>query len=130
MRRLGCRWTRSAPGLSCYKIVIMNEACGLATCKTFTKKKNWICSSKTCTYFSVLMVYAPMHPHTIREAQAGWSLLFSKMQPLWFPNRISNFDSFDHKTVFHFTSARFKCTLAQKSQQCFRMVFTYGFLFA
>ncbi len=63
---------------------------------------------KTC---KLPMLYAFMHPHTIRDAgfwtERWWhagrspcSLARRTWRP-WFPTRMSNLDSFDHRTLFH-----------------------------
>lgn len=41
--------------------------------------------------------------------------------------RISDFDSPDHRTVFHFVSVCFKQALAQIRHHCFFIMFTCGF---
>ncbi len=49
---------------------------------------------------------------------------------LWFPTRMSNLDSSDHRTPFHFETVHFKWALAHRTRPCFWIMFTYGFLFA
>ncbi len=46
-----------------------------------------------------------------------------------FPKRTSNFDSSDHRTVFHFATVHFKWALAQRKRLRFWIMFRYGFFF-
>ncbi len=86
-----------------------------------------ICCSKTFIYLSAFIVpsktcklpipYALMHPHTIRDAgfwtERWWhtgrspSYLARRTQRLWFPTRMLNLDSSDHRTLFHFETVHF-----------------------
>ncbi len=78
--------------------------------------------------------------HTVRDAgfwaEHRWhagrspSSLARRTQHLWFPTRMSNLDSSDHWTLFHFETVHFKWVLAHRTQQHFWTMFTYGFLFA
>ncbi len=43
---------------------------------------------------------------------------------------MSNFDSSDHRTHFHFETVHFKWALAHRTWLCFWTMFTYGFFFA
>ncbi len=80
-----------------------------------------------------------MHPHTIRDAgfwtECWWhagrspSSLARRTQHLWFQTRMSNLDSSDHRTLFHFETVHFKRALAHRSRRLFWTMFTYGFLF-
>ncbi len=109
-----------------------------------------ICCSKTFIYLSAFIVpsktcklpipYALMHPHTIRDAgfwtERWWhagrspSSLARRTQHPWFPTIMSNLDSSDHRTLFHFETVHFKWALAHRTRQRFWTMFTYGFLFA
>ncbi len=48
----------------------------------------------------------------------------------WFPTRMSNLDSSDHRKCFHFKTVHFKWALAHRTRQRFWTMFTFGFLFA
>ncbi len=48
----------------------------------------------------------------------------------WSPTRMSNLDSSDHRTLFHFETVHFKWVLANRTQRRFWTMFTYGLLFA
>ncbi len=84
--------------------------------------------------------YALMHPHTIRDAgfwtERWWhagrspSSLARRTRRPWFPTRMSNLDSSDHRTLLHFETVHFKWALAHRTRWCFWTMFTYGFLFA
>ncbi len=43
---------------------------------------------------------------------------------------MSNLDSSDHRTLFHFETVHFKWALAHRTRRHFWTMFTYGFLFA
>ncbi len=85
-----------------------------------------------------LCTYAP--PYHQRCWLLNWtlitrwkiSLLFSPEHTTypWFPTRMSNLDSSDQRTLFHFETAHFKWVLAYRTQQRFWSVFICGFLFA
>ncbi len=46
----------------------------------------------------------------------------------WFPTRMSNLDSSDHRTLFHFETVHFKWALAHRTRRRFWPCFTHGFL--
>ncbi len=56
--------------------------------------------------------------------------LARRTQRLWFPTRMSNLDSSDNRTLFHFETVHFKWALAHRTRRRFGTMFTYGFLFA
>ncbi len=66
-----------------------------------------------------------MHPHTIRDAgfwtECWWhvgrspSSLAWRTRCPWFPTRMSNLDSSDHRTLFHFETVHFKWALAHRT---------------
>ncbi len=105
--------------------------------KTFKYLSAFIVPSKTC---KLSIPYALMHPHTIRDAgfwlnandNAGRSSssLARRTQRPWFPTRMSNLDSSDHRSLFHFETVHFKWALAHKTRWRFWTMFTYGVLFA
>ncbi len=80
-----------------------------------------------------------MHPHTIRDAgfwtERWWhpgrslSSLARRTRHLWFQTIMSNWDSSDHRTLFHFETVIFKWALAHRSRRLYWTMFTYGFLF-
>ncbi len=135
--------------------VVIAAICGFALSCWNTQGLPWnrcrlegsICYSKTVIYLSAFIVppktckltipYALMYPHTIRDAgfwtESWWhaerspSFLAQRTQYLWFPTRMSNFDSSDHRTLSHFETVQY---LAHRTQQRFWTMFTYGFLFA
>ncbi len=83
--------------------------------KTFIYLSAFIVPSKTC---KLPILCALMHPHTIRDAgfwtERWWhagrspsSLARGTRRP-WFPTRMSNLDSSDHRTLFHFETVHFK----------------------
>ncbi len=86
------------------------------------------------------LTYALMHPHTIRDAgfwtERWWhagrspSSLAQRTRCPWFPTRMSNLDSSDHRTLFHFQTVHFNWALAHRTRRHFWTMFTYGFLFA
>ncbi len=103
--------------------VVIAGVCGFAlSCWNTRGLEGSICCSKTFIYLSTFIVpsktckltipYAPMHPHTIRDAgfwtECWWhagrspSSLAWRTRRLWFPTRMSNLDSSDHRTLFHF----------------------------
>ncbi len=106
-----------------------------------------ICCSKTFIYLSVFIVpsktcklpitYALMHPHTIRDTgfwtERWWhsarspSSLTRRTRRPWFPTRMSNFDSSDHRTLFNFETVHFKWAFAHRTRRHFWTMFTYGF---
>ncbi len=126
--------------------VVIDAVCGLALSCWKMQGLPWkrrrldgsICCSRTWIYLSALMVpfqmcklpmpHALMQPHTIRDAgfwtERWWQLglsLSSLVRMTWrpsFPKRTSNFDSSDHRTVFHFATVHFKWALAQS--KCLR----------
>ncbi len=57
-------------------------------------------------------------------------LLARRTRRLWFPTRMSNLDSSDHRILFHFETVYFKWALAHRTRRRFWTMFTYGFLFA
>ncbi len=93
--------------------------------------------SKTC---KLPIPYALMHPHTIRDAgfwtERWWhagrspSSLAQRTRRPWYPTRMSNLDSSDHRTLFHFETVHFKWALAHRTWRRFWTMFTYGFLSA
>ncbi len=56
-------------------------------------------------------------------------LLARRTRRPWFPTRMSNLDSADHRTLFHFETIHFKWALAHRTWWRFWTMFTYGFLF-
>ncbi len=58
------------------------------------------------------------------------SYLARRTRRPWFPTRMSNLDSSDHRTLFHFETVHFKWALAHRTRRRFWTMFTYGFLFA
>ncbi len=103
--------------------------------KTFTYLSAFIVPSKTC---KLLIPYALMHPHTIRDAgfwtERWWhagrspSSLARRTGHPWFPTRMSILDSSDHRTLFHSETVHFKWALAHRTRRRFWTMFTYGFL--
>ncbi len=109
-----------------------------------------ICCSKTFIYISAFIVpsktcklpipYTLMHPHTIRDAgfwtESWWdagrspSSLAQRTRRPWFPTRMPNVDSSNHRRLFHFETVHFKWSLSHRTQRHFWTMFTYGFLFA
>ncbi len=109
-----------------------------------------ICCSKTFIYLSAFIVpsktcklpipCALMHPHTIRDAgfwtERWWhagrspSSLARRTRHPWFPTKMSNLDSSDHRTLFHFETVNFKWALVHRTRRCFWTMFTYDFHFA
>ncbi len=108
--------------------VVIAAVCGFALSCWNTQGLPWnrrhlegsICCSKTFIYLSAFIVpsktcklpipYALMHPHTIKDAgiwtEHWWhagrspsSLAWRTRRP-WFPTRMSNLDSSDHRTLF------------------------------
>ncbi len=131
--------------------VVIAAVCGFAlSCWNTRRLEGSICCSKTFIYLSAFVVpsktcklpipYALMHPHTIRDAgfwterwsHAGRSpsSLVRRTQRPWFPTRMSNLDSSNHRTLFHFETVHFKWALAHRTWRRFWTMFTYGFLFA
>ncbi len=111
--------------------VVIAAVCGFALSCWNTQGLPWnrcrlegsICCSKTFIYLPAFIVpsktcklpisYALMHPYTIRDAgfwtELWWhtgrspSSLARRTRHLWFPTRMSNLDSSDHRTLFHWT---------------------------
>ncbi len=93
--------------------------------------------SKTC---KLPISYELMHPHTIRDAgfwtECWWhagrspSSLARRTRRPWFPTRMSNLDSSDQRTLFHFETVHFKWDLVHRTWRRFWTMFTYDFLFA
>ncbi len=102
--------------------VVITVVCGFAlSCWNTCHLKGSICCSKTFIYLSAFKVpsktcklpllYALMHPHTIRDAvfltEHWWhagrspSFLARRTQRPWIPTRMSNLDSSDHRTLFY-----------------------------
>ncbi len=130
--------------------VVIAAVCGFALfCWNTRRLEGSIYCSKTLIFLSAFIVpsktcklpipYALMHPHTIREAgfwtehwwQAGRSpsSLARRTRRPWFPTRMTNLDSSDHRTLFHFETVHFKSALAHRTRRRFWTMFTYGFLF-
>ncbi len=95
--------------------------------KIFIYLSAFIVPSETC---KLPIKYALMHPHTIRDA-GFWehSSLAQRTRRPWFPTRMSNLDSSDHRTLFKFETVHFKWALAHRTRRHFWAMFTYGFLF-
>ncbi len=131
--------------------VVIAAVCGFAlSCWNTHRLEGSICCSKTFIYLSAFIVpsktcklpipYALMQPHTIRDAgfwterwsHAGRSpsSLARRTRHPWFPTRMSNLDSSNQRTLFHFETVHFKWALAHRTRQRFWTMFTYGFLFA
>ncbi len=130
--------------------VVIAAVCGFAlSCWNARHLERSLWCSKTFIYLSVhsafqnmqaahtVCTYAP--PYHQRCWLLNWmlmtrwkvSLLFSPgTQRLWFPTRMSNLDSSDHRTLFHFVTVHFKWVLAHRTRWRFWTMFTYGFLFA
>ncbi len=117
--------------------VVIAAVCGLAlSCWKTRRLEGSICCSKTFIYLSAFIVpsktcklpipYALMHPHTIRDAgfwTERWrhtgrspSSLARRTRCPWFPTRMSNLDSSDHRTLFHFETVHFKLALAHRTR--------------
>ncbi len=104
--------------------------------KTFIYLSAFIVPSKTCKQPNTICIYAP--PYHQRCWLLNWtlithwkvSLLCSPEDTAWFPTRMSNLDSSDHRTLFHFETVHFKWALAHRTRRRFWTMFTYGFLFA
>ncbi len=138
--------------------VVKAAVCGFAMFCWNTQGLPWnrrclkgsICCSKIFIYLSAFSVpsktcklpipYALMHPHTIRDVgfwtECWWnagrspSSLACRTRRLWFPTRMSNLDSSDHRTHFQFATVYFKWALAHRKWWHFWTMLTYGFLFA
>ncbi len=103
--------------------VVIAAVCGFAlSCWNTRRLEGSICCSKNFLYLSAFIVASKtgklpipcvlMHHHTIRDAgfwterlwQAGRSpsSLARKTWCPWFPTRMSNLDSSDYRTLFHF----------------------------
>ncbi len=100
--------------------------------KTFILISAFIAPSKTC---KLPIPYAPPYHQrcfwTERWEHAGRSpyALARRTRRLWFPTRMSNLDSSDHRTLFHFETVHFKWA-AHRTRRRFWTMFIYGFLFA
>ncbi len=66
-----------------------------------------------------------------QNMQAAYTIssLARRTRCMWFPTRMSNLDSSDHRTLFHFEIVHFKWVLANRTWRRFWTMFTYGFLF-
>ncbi len=105
--------------------------------KTFIYLSAFIVPSKTC---KLLILYALMHPHTIRDAgfwterwqHAGKSRssLARRTRRPWFSTRMLHLDSWDHRELSHFETIHFKWAVAHRTRRRFWTMFTYGFHFA
>ncbi len=138
--------------------VVIAAVCGFALSCWNTQGPPWnrrhlegsTCWSKTFIYLSAfhsafqnmqaahtVCTYAP---HTIRDAgcwtERWWhagrspSSLARRTRRPWFPTSMSNLDSSDHRTLFHFETVHFKWALALRTRLRFWTMFSYGFLFA
>ncbi len=76
-------------------------------------------------------LYTPYHQRWAFELNAGRSpsSLARRTWYPWFTTRMSNWDSPDHRTLFHFKTVHFKLALAHRTRRRFWTMFTYGFLF-
>ncbi len=131
--------------------VVIAAVCGFAlSCWNTRHLEESICCSKTFIYLSAFIMpsktcklpipYALMHPHTIRDAgfwierwwHAGRSpfSLAQRTRHPWFPTRMSNLDSSDYRTLFHFETVHFKWALAHRTRRHFWTMFTYDLFFA
>ncbi len=105
--------------------------------KTFIYLSAYIVPSKKCKlpilYTFMQSIPSEMLPFELNAENMLEDLLYSLARRtwcLWFPTRMSNLDSFDHKTLFHFETFHFKWAFAHRTWQRFWTMFTYGFLFA
>ncbi len=123
--------------------VVLAAVCGFAlSCWNTRRLEGSICCSKTFLYLSAFIVpsktcklHIPYHLCTpipsemlafemnVDERSLAWRMP-------WFPIRMSNLDSSDHRTLFHFETVHFKWALAHRTWRRFWTMFTYGFLFA
>ncbi len=133
--------------------VVIAAVCGFALSCWNTQGLPWnrrflegsICCSKTFIYLSAFIVPSKTCKLPIPYAYQrcyllNWmlitrwkvSLLSSarRTQGLWFPIRMSNLDSSDHRTLLHFETVHFKWALAHRTRWRFWTMSTYGFLFA
>ncbi len=124
--------------------VVIAAVCGFAlSCWNRHRLEGSICCSKTFIYLSAFIVPSKTCKLPIPYAltpyhQSCWllnwrlitaSLLFSPEDTRpWFPTRMSNLDSSDHRTLFHFETVHFKWALAHRTRRHFWTMFTNGFL--
>ncbi len=113
---------------------------------SFNNVPNGICCSKTFSIHSAFQNMQAVHtvctyaaPYHQRWWLLNWALITrwrssSSLARItwnpWFPTRMSNLDSSDHRTLFHFETVHFKWALAHRTRWHFWTMFTYGFLFA
>ncbi len=132
-----------------YKFKCPPDGGALAQALNTCRMEGSICCSKTFIYHSAFIVpsktwtlpipYALMHPHIIRDSgfwtELWWhagrspSSLARRTRRPWFPTRMSNLDSSNHRTLFHFETVHFKWALVHRTQWRFWTMFTFGFLF-
>ncbi len=117
---LSCWNTRHLEGSTCYS-------------KTFIYISAFIVPSKTC---KLPIPYALMHPIPSEmlafelNAERSSSSLARRTRHPWFPTRMLNLNSSDHRILFHFEKVNFKWGLAHRTWQHFWTLFTHGSLFA
>ncbi len=97
--------------------------------------QHWWCLSRCVSCHATRIMQPPYHQ---RCRLLNWALittwvvlvLFSPDDMAsQFSKRTSNFDSSDHRTVFHFATVHFKWALAQRKRLRFWIMFRYGFFF-
>ncbi len=126
--------------------VVISAVCGFAlSCWNRHHLEGSICCSKTFIYLSAFIVPSktcklPI-PYALIIRDAGFwperwwhagrssSSLAWRTQRPWFPTRMSNLDSSNHRTLFHFETVHFKWALAHRTRRRFWTMFTNGFLF-
>ncbi len=126
--------------------VVIAAVCGFAlSCWNTRHLEGSICCSKTFIYLSAFIMpsktwnlpipYALIHPipsemlaFELNAGRSPFSLARRTWYP-WFTTRMSNWDSSDHRKLFHFKTVHFKLALAHGTWQRFWTMFTYGFLF-
>ncbi len=118
--------------------VVIAAVCGFALSCWNTQGLPWnrrhlegsICCSKTFIYLSAVIVPSKTCKLPIPYTIWSPSSLAWRTPRLWFPTRMSNLHSSDHRTLLHFETIHFNWALAHRTWRRFWTMFTYGFLFA
>ncbi len=115
---------------------VIGAVCGFAlSCWNTLRLEGSICCSKTFKYLSAFIEPSktcklPIPYECWWHAGSSPSSLTRRTRRPWFPTRMSNLDSSDHRTLFHFETVHLKWALAHRTRRRFWTMFTYGFLFA
>ncbi len=99
---------------------------------TLIRQKTVFQNSEILKYFRKRrnILFKTVWRHLGSKVRSFSSSLARRTRYPWFPTRISNLDSSDHRTFFNFETVHFKWALAHRTRWRFWTMFTNGFFFA